>query len=403
MTHVAIVGGGIVGTATAYYLSEQERVTVTLCEKGEAVGAGTTPRAAGGFRAQYSTPTHVELSKASNEVWRSFEAEFGIDIDCQQAGYGFLVRERTTAERIKRDVAFQNQLGVGTEFTTPEAARDRYAPGLQAGQFVAATHTAEDGYVDPRLAVDAFATLARENGVDVRTGLEVTDVSQQRGVEGANRVTGVETDEGSIEADYVVNAAGAWGQRVAAMGGVDIPITPKRRNGLIVEPETPLPEDFPMVIDMDTGLWMRPSPARDPDGTVMAGGHFTDHDPAFDPDDPDAFLEVADTEWAGRVLANLSDTFDQFGPDARVLRGWSGLYAITPSNHPIIEESLPRFVNAVGFSGRALMHSPAAARLVTEIVVDGEPSLVDTHVLRTDGLRDRRGPLPLPYVQDKAE
>jgi len=96
----------------------------------------------------------------------------------------------------------------------------------------------------------------------------------------------------------------------------------------------------------------------------------------------------------------LTGMADYFGLDTEIVRAWSGVYAITPSNHPIIEESVPGFVNDVGHSGRGFMHAPATGQLVAEIVCDGGASLVDTTALRTDNRRDTRGQLPIPYTKD---
>lgn len=390
---VIVVGGGITGLTSAYYLSEREGVDVTVCEQGEAIGHGSTPRAAGGMRSMYSTAVHVNLSLRSLEVWNAFEETFGVAIDFTNHGYLFGVTDRTQYEYLRKDVYMQNQLGAATEFVSAEEATE-YVPGLNTDRYTAAAWDPLASQADPHACLQAFARLARENGTRVLTDHPVTDLLQ----DATGRVRGVEIDGGETElaADCVVNAAGPWGHRIAAMAGVEIPVHPKKRRATILEPETPLPETAPLVIDLGSGAYFRPW-----DGDrVLAGGHFESGDPDVDPDHPDSFEDDVPLDFVERQLTELEKAAEYFGPEARIVRGWSGVYAITPSNHPIIEESVPGLVNNVGHSGRAFMHAPATGQVAADLAVDGETDLVDTTALRTDDGRDRRGQLPIPYRQD---
>jgi sarcosine oxidase subunit beta len=397
---IAVVGGGIVGLSAAFELAKESAYSVTVYEKNAELGGGVTPRAAGGFRSLYSTPTQVELSLVSNEFWRTLEDEYDVDVDLRITGYGFFTRERTTAEHVRGDVHMQQNLGVDSEYLTSDEMADRF-PGVSSTGFRSGSFCGSDGVVDPRLALSAYAQLAREEGVDIRFDAEVTGLRHKDGLSGSNRITGIELEDEVINADYVVNAAGAWGSRIAEMAGVSIPISPKRRNGLLVEPEEPIPDDWPFLIDLDTGLWMRPSPSSEPDGTVFIGGEFGLEDPTRDPDDPELLANSVTTGWADKALDCAAKTADQIGENPKIHRGWTGMYAITPSNHPIIEESLPGLVNAVGHSGRGFMQSPAIGKLVRDIVTDDYRTPINTNVLKTDGLVDKRGSLPIPYKADQ--
>ncbi|WP_433631626.1 NAD(P)/FAD-dependent oxidoreductase [Halomicrococcus sp. NG-SE-24] len=363
---IVVVGGGIVGLASAYYLAEQG-VDVVVCERSS-LGAGSTERSAGGIRQQFSTRVNVELSRASVDAWEDFEAEFGVDIAYRRPGYLFLAREDATAERFAENVAVQNDLGVPSELLDPEAARER-CPELRAEQFVAATYCPTDGFADPHLALQGFARGAREAGADVRTGVAVTDVLRG-GRRADGGVTGVETESGRVDADFVVNAAGPWAREVAAMADVDLPIAPKRRQIAVVDPETPVPASVPLTVDLDTGAYFRP----EREGAALVGGHFS----ADDPDaDPDAFDRSSDLDWTATAVERAADCAGYFGPDSRVRRGWAGLYAVTPDHHPIVEETVPGLVTAAGFSGHGFQHAPATGQIVAELVCDGEISLVD--------------------------
>jgi sarcosine oxidase subunit beta len=366
---VVVVGGGIVGLASAHYLAERG-ADVTVYEKGT-LGNGSTERSAGGIRTQFSTRVNVELSLASLEVWDEFEAEFGVDIGHRRTGYLFLAREAATAEAFAETVALQRDLGVPAELLDADELGE-YCAGLHADEFVAGTFCARDGFADPYLAMQGFAGAARGSGATIETKTPVTEIHRE-----GERVVGVETPAGRHGADRVVNAAGPWAGRVAAMAGVDVPVSPRRRQVLVVDPERPVPEDDPLTIDLDTGLYFRP----EREGAALVGGHFDADDPDADPDGYDGDV---DFDWVAEVTDRAAATADYFGPDSRVRRGWAGLYAVTPDHHPIVERSRPGLIQAIGFSGHGFQHAPATGRIVAELALDGSASLVDVSRLGAD-------------------
>jgi sarcosine oxidase subunit beta len=394
---VVVVGGGIVGLSSAYSLA-QAGANVTLVEKGS-LGMGSTARSAGGIRMQFSTEVNVRLSLASMEVWNDFADEFGVNIEHRRPGYLFLARRDETAERFRADVAMQSDLGVGSEYLSPAEARE-HCPGLRDEEFVAAQYNAEDGFADPNLAVQGYAEAAREAGVDIRTKTAVRDVlTDETGESAASAgpadaaserddlaVTGVETDDERIDADFVVNAAGAWASRVAGMADLDLPIHPRRRQIATVEPTTPVPEDVPLTIDLDTGSYFRP----ERDGAALVGGKFEETDPDVD---PDAYSESMDLDWAATAVERAADCATYFGDDTRIKRGWAGLYAVTPDHHPIVEETAPGFVTAAGFSGHGFQHAPATGKIVAQLCLEGEASLVDVRSLSSDRFDGEGGEL----------
>jgi sarcosine oxidase subunit beta len=365
---VVIVGGGIVGCASAYYLADRG-ADVTLLERSS-LGAGATGRAAGGIRAQFSTTVSIRLSQEAISVWETFEEEFGVDVEYRRPGYLYVAREESTAERFEETVPFQNEHGVDSRILDPEAATE-HVPGLRTEQYVSTAYCPTDGFADPHLGLQGFSMAATEAGADIQTGVGVTDVRARDG-----RVVGVDTTEGRYDADAVVNAAGSWSPTVAEMAGVDLPVTPKRRQALIVDPESPVPDSNPLVTDLDAGCYFRP----ERDGQALVGGHFG-QDP---PQNPDEYETSHDLDWAADVVEQVATVADYFGPESRLVRGWAGLYAMTPDHHPVIEESLPGFVTATGFSGHGFMQSPATGQVVAELVVDGEATTVDVSPLGRD-------------------
>ncbi|RBI59434.1 FAD-binding oxidoreductase [halophilic archaeon] len=368
---VIVIGGGIIGLASAYYL-QQRNTDVTVLEKST-IGSGSTDRANGGIRAQFSSPVSAALSQESIKVWETFDEEFDTNIDYRRPGYLFLAQSESTVERFQENVRQQNQLGVDSKFLSPDEA-EQLCPKLKSDMFKGATYCPTDGFADPHLGLQGFSIAANEAGVDIRTNVEVTDVIQENS---SRRVTGVQTDSSEFDADYVVNATGAWASKVGEMVGLDLPISPRRRQLMVVDPETPVDDSVPFTIDLDRGVHFRP----EREGAAVVGGHFSEVDPA---EDPDAFKEKMDLDWAAETIEEASKCADYFGPESRIKRGWAGLYAVTPDHHPIIEESLPGLVNAVGFSGHGFMQAPATGKIVAELIDEDEVSLLDISQLTAD-------------------
>lgn len=371
-----VVGGGIIGLASAYYLSERG-VSVTVLEK-DTIAGGNTGRANGGIRAQFTSPVSIQLSMESIAVWETFDEEFGTDIGYFRPGYLFLARTDPTAEQLRENIRIQRDHGLDSEYLDPEAAGERW-PRLNVTNYVDAAYRADDGFADPYLAAQGYAKAARRNSVDIRTDVRVTDLRPHAG-----RAHTVVTDDGRIEADTVVNAAGVWAPEIAAMAGVSLPITPKRRQLVVTEPDHPLDRTVPMTVDMDADVHFRP----ERDGTAVVGGFFAKQDP---PADPDGFDRRMDRAWAATAIERAAECATYFGPDTRIVDGWAGLYAVTPDHHPIIDEIAPGLVTAAGFSGHGFMQAPATGRVVAELAVDGTPTTVDVSML--DAGRFDRGDL----------
>ncbi|AFK20607.1 FAD-binding oxidoreductase [Haloferax mediterranei ATCC 33500] len=378
--HVLIVGGGVVGLACAHALADRG-AEVTVCEAGT-LGGGSTGRAAGGIRTQFSTRVNVDLSLASIPVWESFADEFGVDIDYRRPGYLFLARTEETAAAFRENVAMQTEAGAPSRLLDPEEARE-YLPELRAGEFVAATYSTADGIADPHSAVQGFAGAVRDAGGDIRTKTAVTGLSRRDdgwrvAVEGEDESgdEGTNGDE-TIDVDAVVVAAGAWSGQVAALAGIDLPIAPRRRQIAVVEPDGDLPEDAPLTIDLDTGSYFRPERA----GTAIVGGHFADSDPDVD---PDRFDESMDVEWALEATERADDCAAYFGPETRIRNGWAGLYAVTPDHHAIVDEVESGFVVAAGFSGHGFQHAPATGEAVADLCLGEDACEVDVSTLSLD-------------------
>ncbi|WP_343122548.1 FAD-dependent oxidoreductase [Haloferax sp. ATB1] len=324
---------------------------------------------------QFSEESNVKLSKISIDVWDSFEEKFGVDIQYRKAGYLLLAREEETASQFKKDVAMQNRLGVPSELLTPEEA-EKHCPELNSDLYRLATFCPVDGFTDPYLALQGYAKAAQDIGVDVRTNSEVTNVLRE-----GDTIRGVETRQNDLKADFVVNATGAWARRFAELAGISIPVAPRRRQPSLVVPEKPVSELHSLVSDLDTGMYFRP----ERDGHAIVGGHFGDHDKDVH---PDTYSKGVDYNLAATAIEQASECANHFGPESELKKGWAGLYAVTPDHNPILEETIPGFINAVGFSGHGFQHAPATGKIVADLVEKGSTDLVDISPFQSDRFED---------------
>lgn len=364
--HVAVIGSGIIGCASAYYLRKQG-VDVTVFERDK-IGAGATPRAGGGIREQFSTSESIALSRISIEVWKTFEENFDVNIGYRQPGYLYLARNEKTAANFRRTVKVQNHNSVPSEYLTPEEAAE-HCPNINPERYVGATYCATGGFANTEPALQGFALAAARNGARFRIGRPVTDITQK------GDTFDVHTDINSTEADYIVNAAGAWAPHIGKMVGLDLSFESERHQLAVVDLAEPVDKDIPFTFDHDNGSYFRQWDA----GTMMIGGAFSETEIV----DSDEYNPDNDDDWAETALAAARD-MSGFFEGASVRRGWAGLYSRSPDNHPVIEETIPGFVNACGFSGHGFMQSPATGQLVSEIIVDGKASLIDISRLTAD-------------------
>lgn len=371
---VVVIGGGIIGLSIAYQL-QTRNVDVTVIEKSR-IGAGATDRAAGGIRSQFTTPVSIQLSQHSKAIWNQFSHDFGVDIGFQQPGYLYLARDETTLEQFQTVMDEHRTHDVPSKLLEPEEITTRW-PQINTDNYVGGTYCPTDGYADPHLALQGYYEAACEEGVDCKIGAPVVDIRTD-----GDRVVGVHTPEAAINSDFVVNAAGAWANQIGQLAGVDLPVVPKRRQVILVNPETAMDTTVPFTTDLDAGMYFRP----DGDGTALLGGHFQDSDTRVDPDE---YRQSVEQDWMASALEHARDVASVFGGASRILDGWAGLYAMTPDQHPIIDEPRPGFVTAVGFSGHGFMQAPATGIVVSQLILTGAASLVDISRLRLERFEDK--------------
>ncbi len=358
---VVIIGGGCMGASVAYHLARRGITDVVLVEREAQLGAGSTGRNAGGVRHQFSHEANIRLSIESIAFLERFEDEVGAAIDFHQHGYLFLLSDLANVEAFARHVELQQSLGVDVEWLTPEAAA-RLAPGLRVGGVRAATFCARDGIADPDGVTQGFAKAARTAGVKIARGTEVTGIAVEGG-----RVTHVDTTGGRITTRAVVNAAGPWAGLVGALAGARVPVEPLRRHIFIAAaPEggwaNRAPDTRIMVIDFETTFYFH----REGAGLLFGMGD-PDERPGFDTTVQWDLLERL-TPVAARRLPALAD--------AAISHAWAGLYEMTPDAMPIIGPvpEVRGLYAIAGFSGHGFQHSPAAGRILADVIAGRDPA-----------------------------
>lgn len=351
---VAIIGGGIMGAATAYYLAEQGIRNVILLEK-DLLSQASTGLSVGGIRQQFSHPANIRLSQISVRVFEGFRDQFGVDIGYRKAGYLFLAGKEETWREFLASVETQHRLGVPVEVLDAAEISSRW-PYLELSDIKGGTFCAEDGYADPYLVTMAFARAARRLGVRIEELTPVTGIQFQ-----GDRVTGMVTTRGNIQSPVVVIAAGPWAAEVGRMAGVELPVVPYRRQAFMTQPFDLFPRPVPMIIDQDATFYFR---GADP-GLIMG---------MSDPDEPPGFHLQTDRQFLERVVEAAVRRAPRI-EEARILRGWAGLYEVTPDDNPIIGAIpfRPGLFCAVGFSGHGFQHGPAAGQVMSRLISGAEP------------------------------
>jgi sarcosine oxidase subunit beta len=349
---IVIVGGGIMGLATAYNLAKHHGITnVTVVEQSY-LCSGASGRNGGGVRAQFSSETNVRLMQESLRICREFAREMRINVWFRQGGYLFLVRSEDARRNLEASVRVQNECGHPTRLLTPSEAR-KVVPELDTEGVIAAAYNPDDAVVFPWPFVWGYAKGAEKEGVEIATFTEVLGFETQ-----GKRITAVRTNKGTIKTSRVVNACGAWSPGVAAMLGVSLPNRPHRHEICSSEPLKPWLT--PLVADLSNGLYFSQSTR----GEIVGG--ISNHDV---PDGLDMRSSLAFLALYGRALTRTVPVLGS----VKVLRQWAGCYDLTPDQNPIVGQvdEVDDFFQVSGFMGHGFMMAPVMGRLLAQHIAEG--------------------------------
>lgn len=401
---VVVVGAGIVGCATAYYLA-QRGVRAVVVERGAVLGEQS--RKNWGFvRQQGRDPHEVPLMMEANRIWRGLEQELGADIEWVQGGNLALAADPERMALFERWLEVARQFDLDTRLLRP---RDLPAvvPGL-GGDWAGGMHTPSDGHADPGKATDALARAAATHGAAIHLGCAVEGIATRNGA-----VSAVITERGEIRTSWLVCAAGAWSSRLARTLGLALP---QRWVRGTVARTTPAPAVTPCAV-WGPGVAFRQR--KDGCFNIAAGGAL-DHDVTLDSLRQIRFF--LPNYWKNKALfrfhvglplvqslmaalpgssarrhpliwdrgveprpnpAKVQRSFAELQrllpslPRLGIAESWAGYIDATPDLAPVLGEvpGLRGFVFATGFSGHGFAMGPVAGRLVSELIVDGKPSL----------------------------
>jgi sarcosine oxidase subunit beta len=366
---VVIIGGGATGTSTAYHLAKRGVKNVVLIEK-QFLASGPTGRSSACVRQHYSTPETCRLVLKALRFFEHFEElTGGRTAGFVRTGYLLGVDDRLR-KPMEASVRLQQSQGIDSRLISPAAARD-IEPRLAIDDLTAACYEPDAGYADPSQTTQGFAGAAREMGVRFMEQTTVTGI-RARG----DRVATVETDKGAIESAKVVNAAGAWSDRLGRMVGVEIPITVCRHKIALVAWPSDARGPHPMLYDFVTNIYTRPET-----GDMILVGPL-DSEELNDRADPDAYREGLNLDEKTDLLARAATRFPVLERGG-VLHSYAGCFDVTPDWHPVIDETGPDgFYVAAGFSGHGFKLSPAIGEMVANLVVDGKKPDDDVHAFR---------------------
>jgi glycine/D-amino acid oxidase-like deaminating enzyme len=375
---VIIIGGGIMGCATAYYLLATDRqLKVAIVERDPTYTYASTTLSLANVRIQFSLKQNIQISQYASQVFQDFEDTMEVDgekprIAYRREGNLFLVDE-TGKAAAQEVLALQKQLGCQVAWWSGDKIKSHY-PLYKADEFAGGTFGSMDGHLDAYAVLMGYKTKARSLGAAYISD-EVIAVSIA-----GSRVDGVRLSSGAnLITRYVVNCAGAWAAKVAQSAGVRLPVQPVKRQVFALDPAVKPEGPLPLTI-LPSGLYFRTETGN----LILLGKSMTEDPVGFDFSwDDKRFTEIL---WP--QLANFVPPFDTL----KLRRGWAGLYAVnTLDGNAILGEwpELGGFYLANGFSGHGLQQAPAVGRYVSELILELTPTL-DLSIFQPGRILDKK-------------
>ncbi len=377
---VVIVGAGIMGCSTAWFLTDTPDFngSVLVLERDPTYEFASTSHTNSCIRQQFSTELNVRISQFTADFLKNVRERMGGDtrvpeLSIQNFGYLYLADTERFADVLRDNQKVQVAAGAATELLTADEIAARY-PFYSVDDIVLGSiNTVDEGYFDGATLFDWWRRQSRERGVEY-VAAEV--VAMARNAAG-NRIESVTLASGEvISCGQVVNASGPRAVETARMAGVDIPVEPRKRYTWIFKAEKPLDVDLPLTID-PSGVHMRENGG----GTYMAGGH-SDIDPAAAYDD----FAMDHALWENHIWPAIANRVPQFEA-IKVQQEWTGHYAYNVFDHNAVLGPHPEIANFVfqnGFSGHGLQQSAAMGRATSEWLTYGDYRTLDLRLFHYD-------------------
>ncbi|QBX99701.1 FAD-binding oxidoreductase [Rhodophyticola sp. CCM32] len=364
---VVIVGGAMLGSSTAWFLTEMSDFdgSILIVERDPSYENSATAHTNSCMRQQFSSALNVKISQFAADFVNNFPQYMGDDprvpeLGIQNYGYMYLADTDAFADTLRESHKVQIAEGAGTKLMTPDEIKAAYPFYSVDDLVLGSINTVDEGYWDGGTVFEWWRRSARERGVDFVAGEVVAMTRNSTGT----KVDSVTLASGAVIAcGQVVNASGTRGARTAAMAGIDIPVEPRKRYTWIFSAEQPLDRELPLTID-PSGVHFR----QDGPKTYMAGGH-SHIDPAVDPDD----FAMDHGIWESDIWPVIATRIPQFEA-IRVVTEWAGHYDMNTLDHNAIIGPHPKIGNFFflnGLSGHGLQQSPAMGRGTAEYLTYG--------------------------------
>jgi glycine/D-amino acid oxidase-like deaminating enzyme len=375
---VIIVGGGIMGCATAYYLMmADDRLKVAVVEMDPTYARSSTTLSVANVRVQFNLKENIQISQYALEVLERFDEDMAVGDRRPEAGFrrqgNLFVVDEESREQAEKGVALQKSLGCQVEWLSPEDIKSRY-PLYDPEGYAGATLSPQDGTMDAYGVLMGYRDKAKSLGAKMIHDEGVELLTSDAGVIGARLASGE-----TLIAGYVVNCAGAWAGKVAQTAGVTIPVKPIMRQVFALDPAVKPERDLPLTV-LPSGLYF----TTETGDLIVCGKSL--------PEDPVGFDFVWDrqrfTEHLWPELVELVPAFDRL----KLVRGWAGLYAVnTLDGNAILGEwpELRGFYLATGFSGHGFQQAHAVGRYLSELITGQRPTL-DLSVFTPGRILDNR-------------
>ena len=375
---IIIIGGGIMGSATAYYLiSADPTLTIAVVERDPTYAQASTTLSMANVRTQFSLKENVQISQYAIQMLQTFEEDMAVNgespkIYFRQEGNLFLVAAEAE-EAARRALHMQTQLGCRVEWWSNQHIKEHY-PLYEPRPFVGGTFGPDDGYFDAYAVLMAYRAKSRSSGVNFLKD-EIVSINTT-----PKKVTGVQlAGHGSLAAALVINCAGAWATDVAKTAGIDLPVVPVKRQVFVLDTAFKYEKPLPLTI-LPSGLYFR----SETGGLILLGKSMED--------DPIGFSFSWDEQ---RFINELWPELAEFVPKfdtLKVVRGWAGLYAVNTLDGNAILGQWPElngYYMANGFSGHGLQQGPAVGRYLSELILE-KPVSLDLSIFTPQRIIDNR-------------
>jgi sarcosine oxidase subunit beta len=364
---VVVIGAGVMGASSAFHLA-RAGARVLVLERG-AVCSGMTRRSGALVRMHYTNEPEARLARKSLDYFRNWREEVGVgSCGFVPTGFAMLVAPEN-AERLRRNVAMLQRVGVNTRVVTAQELRD-LQPQITTDDIRLAAYEPESGYADPVATTESFIQAARLHGAEVRTGTTVTAI-----VTAGGRVAGVRTTAGDVAADAVLCAANVWSPALLRTAGVELDVRPHRSQVTFWTRPPELAVGHLVLIDTALGVYSRPHGSDLSLAGVSRARPLAGEIDAFNPEN--------DPEIIPEVQAQLARRLPPFAA-ARYVRGHAGLYDMSPDTRAILDRApgVDGLYLAAGFSGTGFKKAPAVGLGMAELILHGRATSVDLHPFR---------------------